>query len=122
MPVTVACTASAIQGHITHMGLAANQYFPLPVANTDSGVRSIQSIQLSAGTGTAGTYYHMYLYKELAMLPVPAANVYYERDFVNMMPSLEQIPDDAVLGLIYVAGAGTVASTTFIGHVESAWG
>lgn len=122
MPVTVSCTASAIQGHITHMGVAANNYFPLPVANGDAGVRSIQSIQLSAASGTAGTYYHMYLYKELAMLPVPAASVYYERDFVNMMPSLENIPDGAVLGLIYVAGNTTAASTTFIGHVETAWG
>ena len=122
MPVTVACTSSAIQGHITHSGVAASNYFPLPLANNDAGIRSIQSIQLSAATGTAGTYYHMYLYKELAMLPLPAANIYYERDFVNMMPSLEQIVDGAVLGLIYVAGSTTAASTTFIGHVESAWG
>ncbi len=118
----VACTSSAIQGHITHSGVAASNYFPLPLANNDAGIRSIQSIQLSAATGTAGTYYHMYLYKELAMLPLPAANIYYERDFVNMMPSLEQIVDGAVLGLIYVAGSTTAASTTFIGHIESAWG
>lgn len=122
MPNVVACTASAIQGHITHSGTAANQYFPLPLANQDNGVRSIQTIQLSAASGTAGTYYHMYLYKELAMLPLPVANVYYERDFVNMMPSLEGIQDGAVLGLIYVAAGATAASTTFIGHVESVWG
>ncbi|MGL6122527.1 MAG: hypothetical protein ACRC1W_05785 [Shewanella sp.] len=122
MPFTVSCTASAIQGHISHSGVAANNYFPLPLANNDAGIRSIQSIQLSTGTGTAGTYYHMYLYKELAMLPVPALNVYYERDFVNMMPSLEQIPDGAVLGLIYVAGGATAGATTFLGHVETAWG
>lgn len=122
MPVTVACTASAIQGHITHAGIAASNYFPLPLAATDSGVRSIQSIRLSAGSGTAATYYHMILYKELAMLPVPAAQIYYERDMVNMMPSLPRVVDGAVLGLIYVAGAATAASTTFIGHVETAWG
>lgn len=122
MPVTVACTISAIQGHITHSGIAASNYFPLPLAATDAGVRSIQTVQLSAGSGTAATYYHMILYKELAMIPVPAANVYYERDFVNMIPSLENVVDGAVLGLIYVAGGATVASTTFLGHVEVAWG
>jgi hypothetical protein len=122
LPFTVAGTASAILGHISHSGTAANNFFPLPLANTDAGVRSIQSITLSAATGTAGTYYHAILYKELAMIPVPAANVYYERDFVNMMPSLERVVDGAVLGLIYVAGGATAASTTFIGHVEVGWG
>lgn len=122
MPQIVSCTASAPMGQVTHMGVAANNYFPLPVANQDNGVRSIQSIQLSAGSGTAGTYYHMVLYKELAMIPIPAVNVYYERDFVNMMPSLERIQDGAVLGLIYVAAGATAASSTFLGHVEVAWG
>lgn len=122
MPVLVSCTASAPVGQITHSGIAANNYFPLPLANQDNGVRSIQTIQLSAASGTAGTYYHMVLYKELAMIPLPAANVYYERDFVNMMPSLERIQDGAVLGLIYVAGGATAAATTFLGHVEVCWG
>jgi len=122
MPFTVACTASAIQGHITHAGIAANNYFPLPMANGDAGIKSIQSITFSAGSGTAGTYHHMVLYKELAMIPVPAANVYYERDFVNMIPSLERVVDGAVLGLIYIAGGATVASTTFLGHIEVGWG
>lgn len=122
MPVNVACTASAIQGHITHAGIAANNYFPLPMAAGDSGIRSIQTVQLSAGSGTAGTYYHMMLYRELAMIPVPAAAVYYERDFVNMIPSLERVVDGAVLGVIYVAGGATAASTTFLGHIETAWG
>lgn len=122
MPVTVACTISAIQGHITHSGIAANNYFPLPLANGDSGIRSIQTIQLSAGSGTAATYYHMLLYRELAMIPIGAANVYYERDFLNMIPSLENVVDGAVLGLIYVPAAATLASTVFLGYIETAWG
>lgn len=122
MPVTVACTGSAIQGHITHSGIAANNYFPLPMANGDTGVESIQTVTLSAASATAGTYYHMILYKELANIPVPAANTYFEREFVNAMPSLERVVDGAVLGLFYVAGGATVASTTFIGHVEVCWG
>jgi hypothetical protein len=122
MPFVVSCTASAPMGQISHSGIAANNYHPLPLANQDNGVRSIQAVQLSAASGTAGTYYHMVLYKELAMIPVPAANVYYERDFVNMLPSLERVQDGAVLGLIYVAAGATAASTTFLGHIEFAWG
>ena len=122
MPFTVACTASSYVGQVAHSGIAASNYFPLPLANNDAGVRSIQTVQLSAGSGTAATYYDMVLYKELAMIPAPAANVYYERDFVNMMPSLEQVQDGAVLGLIYVAGGATAAATTFLGHIELGWG
>jgi hypothetical protein len=122
MPVTVTCTGSAIQGHITHSGVLANNYFPLPMANGDAGVKSIQTVTLSAASATAGTYYHMILYKELANIPVPASSTYFEREFVNAMPSLERVVDGAVLGLFYVAGSATAASTTFIGHVETAWG
>lgn len=120
MPFTVAGTASALQGQIGHSGIAAGNYFPLPLANNDNGIRSVQSCQLSALAG-ASSYYDLVLYKELAMIPIPAANVYYERDFVNMIPSLEQVNDGAKLGLIYIAGAATAASTTFIGHIETAW-
>lgn len=122
LPFTVAGTSSAIMGHISHSGVAANNYFPLPLANGDAGVKSVQSVTLSAATATAGTYYHLVLYKELAMIPVPLINTYYERDFVNMMPSLERVVDGAVLGLIYVAGGNTAANTTFLGHVECGWG
>jgi hypothetical protein len=121
MPFTVACTASAPMGQITHSGIAAGNYFPLPLANNDNGIRSIQSCNLSALAGT-NTYYDLVLYKELAMIPIPAANVYYERDFVNMIPSLERVQDGAKLGLIYIAGGATAAATTFLGHIETAWG
>lgn len=122
LPFTVACTASSFMGQVAHSGIAANNYFPLPLANNDAGVRSVETVQLSAGSGTAATYYDLVLYKELAMIPVPAANVYYERDFVNMLPSLERVYDGAVLGLIYVAGGATAAATTFIGHIETGYG
>ncbi len=122
MPVTVACTGGAIQGHVTHAGNTANNYFPLPLANGDSGIKSIQTIQLSAASGTAGTYYHMYLFKELAVIPIPATQTYFERDFVNMMPSLERVVDGAYLSFIYVASSGTGASSTFMGHIETVWG
>ena len=120
MPFNVAGTVSALQGQIGHSGIAAGNYFPLPLANNDNGIRSVQSVQLSALAGAA-SYYDLVLYKELAMIPIPAANVYYERDFVNMIPSLEQVNDGAKLGLIFIAGAATAAATTFLGHIETVW-
>lgn len=122
MPVTVAGTQSAIQGHITHAGVASNNYFPLPLASGDRGIQSVQTFQLSAATGTAATYYHLLLFKELAVIPAPVANVLYERDFVNMMPSLERVRDGAVLSLIFIPSVATAASSSILGHVETAWG
>lgn len=121
-PVTVACTASATLGHITHAGIAASNYGPsLPLASGDGGMLQINTLQLSAASGTASTYFNFVLYKELASIPIAAANVYYQQDFLSMLPSLERVYDGATLGLIYVAGGATAASTTFIGHLETGW-
>ena len=55
LPVTVAGTASAIAPHITHSGTAANNYGPfLPLASGDTGIRSVQTLTLSAAS-LAGT-------------------------------------------------------------------
>ena len=113
-------TASAIMGHISHSGVADGNTFPLPLAHGDNGIRSIASITIGA-TGTAATYYHMVLYRELTRIPVPAANVYYEREFLNQVPSLKRVYDGACLGLLYTAAGNTVASTTFLGHAEFGW-
>lgn len=122
-PVTVACTASATLGHITHAGVAASNYGPsLPLANTDAGILQLNTLQLSAATATANTYYCAVLYKELARIPVAAASVYYQQDLLNMLPCLPRIYDGATLGWLYVAGGATAASTTFIGHARFGWG
>lgn len=122
MPITVAGTASAYTGQITHSGVAANNYGPgLPLANGDAGIRSVQSFQLSAGTGTANTYYHLVLYRELSNIPIPAANVYYERDCTFGGQVLERVYDGACLSFLHVATGALAAATTFIGHIEVAW-
>ena len=72
LPVTVSCTASAITPHITHSGTAANNYGPfLPLSNGDTGIRSVQSVQLSAASG-AGTA-ALVLYKPIMTIPLVAA-------------------------------------------------
>ncbi len=120
LPVTVACTASAIVPHITHSGVAANNYGPfLPLASGDQGVRSVQTITISAasGSGTAA----LVLAKPLATIPITTAGVYAERDMLNQLPSLPVVQDGACLTWLFFPGAATVANTTIIGNIQTVW-
>ena len=121
LPVTVACTASAITPHITHSGTAANNYGPfLPLASGDTGMRSVQSVTFSAAS-LAGTG-ALVLAKPLLSLPITTVSIAAERDLLNQLPSLPKIVDGACLVWLYFAGSATAASTNFYGSVEAAWG
>lgn len=121
MPVTVSCTASAITPHITHSGVAANNYGPfLPLASGDYGIRNVASVQLSAASG-AGTA-ALVLARPILTIPLTTASVASERDFMNQIPSLPKIPDGACLTWLYFAGAATAASTNLYGSLEFGWG
>lgn len=121
LPVTVSCTASAITSHITHSGTAANNYGPfLPLAAGDSGIRSVQTVTISAASGSgAGA---LVLARPLLTLPLTTTGLAVERDLVNQIPSLPQIQDDACLTWLYFAGGTTAANTNFYGTLEAAWG
>ena len=120
-PVTVSCTASAIAGHITHAGTAANNYGPfIPMANGDTGVQNVASVTLSAASG-AGTA-ALVLARPLMQLPLTTASLAVERDLVNQFPSMPRIYDGACLTWLYFAGAATAASTNFYGSIEGVWG
>lgn len=120
LPVTVACTASAIAGHISHSGTAANNYGPfLPLASGDTGIRSVQTVTMSAAnTGT----FALCLARPLATITLSVAGLMTEKDLLNQIPSLPEIKDGACLVWLYGAGAATAASTTFAGGIEVVWG
>jgi hypothetical protein len=121
LPVTVACTASAIVPHITHSGVAANNYGPfLPLASGDSGIRSVQTVQLSAASlaGTAA----LVLCKPITQITISVSGLMTEKDLLNQIPSLPRIPDGACLTWILGAGAAVAASTTFNFGTEYVWG
>lgn len=120
LPVTVAMTASAIVGHISHSGVAANNYGPfLPLASGDSGVQNVASVTMSAAnTGT----FALCLARPLVNITLGVASLYHEKDLLNQIPSLPRVIDGACLVWLYTAGAATGASTTFMGHVETVWG
>lgn len=120
LPVTVAMTASAIIGHISHSGTAANNYGPfLPLAGGDTGVQNVATVTMSAAnTGT----FALCLARPLAQIPITTVSVMAERDLLNQLPSLPQIKDGACLTWLYFAGGATASSTNFYGSLESAWG
>lgn len=120
LPVTTAMTASAIVGHISHSGIAANNYTPfLPLANGDYGVRNVASVTFSAAnTGTGA----LVLAKPLMEIPLGIVSQYHNKDLLSQIPSLPVIPDGACLGFILIAGGAVAASTTFAGHIETVWG
>lgn len=117
---TTAMTASAIVSHISHAGVAANNYGPfLPLASGDSGVRNVASVTFSAAnTGTGA----LVLCKPLLELPLGIVSVYHNKDLLSQIPSFPIIPDGACLSWIFVAGGAVAASTTFVGHNEFVWG
>lgn len=120
-PVTVACTASAITPHITHSGVAANNYGPfLPLASGDYGIRTFASVQLSAASlaGTAA----LVLCKPLAQITLSVVGLMTEKDLLNQIPSLPIIKDGACLTWLWGAGAATAASSSFNGSIEGVWG
>ena len=120
LPVTVAMTASAIVPHISHSGVAANNYGPfLPLASGDYGVRNVASVTFSAAnTGTGA----LVLARPIMEIPLGVLSLYHNKDTLSQTPSLPIIPDGACLGFILVAGGAVAASTTFVGHTETVWG
>ena len=121
MPVTVACTASAIAGHITHSGTAANNYGPfLPLASGDTGIRSVQSITISAASGSGAA--SLVLCRPLATLPLTTASVAGERDLMNQLPSLPRVFDGACLTWLLFTGAAVGASSNFYGYCDFSYG
>lgn len=121
MPVTVSAVTTAVQGHIVHSDPSAGKYFPfLPLAAGDTGIRSVQSIQLSA-TMTSGSM-ALVLCKPLTSLPLTTAGVMAERNLMTQLPSLPRIIDGANLNMLFFTAAATAANTPLVGYIETANG
>lgn len=116
-----AVLASAIQGHIYHSGVAASSMGPfLPLQAGDSGIISVQSIQMSAASGSQG-YSTLVLCRPIASMPIMTAFVASERDFLNQLPSLPQIKDGACLGFLIFAGGVISNVTAYQGYLDVGW-
>ena len=121
MPITVSAVATAVQSHIVHSDPSANKYFPfLPLQAGDTGIRSVQSIQLSA-TMTSGSM-ALVLCKPLATLPLTTAGVMAERNLMTQLPALPRLYDGCNLNMLFFTANATAAATPFIGYIETSWG
>lgn len=89
------------------------------LAAGDTGIRSVQSYTLAAGTTGSVS---LSLVRPLATIPVLATNTASERDFLYQLPSLPKIEDGACLGWIVQVGGALVAGGTFQGVADIGWG
>lgn len=114
-------TATTVAGAIPYSGTGAGKMGPfLPLQAGDTGIKSVQSIQLSA-TATSGVM-NLVLCKPLAVMPVTTVGVACERDFLNQLPSLPRIYDTANLHWLIYAGAAIPTGTSYFGHIDTVWG
>jgi hypothetical protein len=118
---TVNLTASAIQQHILHTGIAAGNYGPfLPLADGDYGVQNVASVQLSGAMGGSGVA-ALVLARPILSIPLTVGSVMVDRDLLTGTPGLPLIKDGACLTWLYYSTAATAGSTTFTGYIDFAW-
>ena len=114
------CKTAAANGLILYSGTGAGKYNPfIPLAGGDTGIRSIQSLTLSASY-VSGEF-AIALCKPLITLPIGAFGVVTERDYVNGLPSLPRVYDGANLIWLMGSGAATPVNSGLFGHVDFAW-
>jgi hypothetical protein len=73
----------------------------IPLAADDSGVQSVQQIQLNVSTGTAGNF-GITIAQPLAWIPVNVAGTMGWRDYTTGLPGIPDIDPDACLSLMFI--------------------
>lgn len=114
-------TAGRVTGNIVTVASAivrrsVNGNLWQPLAAGDSGIRSIQSVTLSAGAATG--QYVAKLVRPLATIPIGTVGLTTARDFVVELPNLDKIYDSSNLALIYVPTAAV--TQTLFGEIRIA--
>lgn len=112
-------TAAAVTS-IVYSGTGTGKYGPfIPLAAGDAGIRSVQSINLSASY-VSGVL-NLVLCKPIMTLPITTLGVTAERDLVNQFASMPRIYDGACLNWLMLAGAATPVASPLSGHLEFGW-
>ena len=78
----------------------------IPLAAGDSGIQSINTVQLTATTGTAGNF-GITIAQPLAWIPVGSAGTGGWRDYTTGLPGIPAIHPDACLALAYITNGTT---------------
>ena len=112
-------TAAAVTS-IVYSGTGSGKYGPfVPLVAGDAGIRSVQSINLSASY-LSGVL-NLVLCKPLLPLPITTLGVTAERDLVNQFMSMPKVYDGACLSWLMLAGAATPVGSALSGHLELGW-
>jgi hypothetical protein len=120
-PVLPTSNSTNPVGEIIYSGTGGGKYGPfMPLAAGDTGIRSIETINLSA-THTSGALV-VVLCKPIFTLPLTTLGVASERDLVNQLPSMPRIFDGANLQWLYYAGASVPVNSAYYGNLDVAWG
>lgn len=125
-PVTATITytdENGVAGNVGTISIPANApagsfLIPMTMALGDKGVKSVQSVQLSASTGTAGNF-GITLYRIITTLAYNATD-YVERDLVLQLASLPTLVANTCLALAIMAT--TTSSGIQFGSVGMAEG
>jgi len=101
-------------------GVAANQFgWHIPLADGDSGIRSIESITFEQPNGGILA---LVLVADLGTFQIKEANTPAEKDFlIDQGLGMPVIQDGAYVGFIG-SGAASLAAQVFIGSLQSIWG
>lgn len=89
------------------------------LAAGDSGVRELTSYTVASGTTGNVTFF---LYRDLGEVPLIAANLGGERDFLSQIPSLPTIDDNACLAALVLVGGALVVNSPLVLTLQLAWG
>lgn len=120
-PVTlpIGNSAAAVTS-VVYSGTGSGKYGPfIPLDAGDAGIRSVQSINLSASY-VSGVL-NLMLCRPLLTLPITTLGVTAERDLVNQFASMPRIYDGACLNWLMLAGAATPVASPLSGHLEFGW-
>lgn len=112
---------AAANGLVLYSGTGSGKYGPfLPLQSGDSGIASIDTVQNS--TSYVSGEYAVGLCRPLATIPFTTVGVIAERDLFNQLPSIPRIYDGANLHWMLYNGALTPVNSSFVGHLDVAWG
>jgi hypothetical protein len=78
----------------------------IPLAAGDSGIQSIQTVQLDVSTGTLGNF-GITIAQPLAWIPVNVAGTMGWRDYTTGLPGIPVIDPDACLSLMFIPNGNT---------------
>ena len=112
-------TAAAVTS-VVYSGTGAGKFGPfIPLQAGDAGIKSVQSISLSASY-VSGVL-NLVLCRPLLTLPITTLGVTAERDLINQLNSGPRVYDGACLAWLMLAGAATPVASPLSGHLEFGW-